>query len=94
MVKGVVNIFVILMYDIEAKRTNKALKICRKYLSWIQNSVFEGEITKNNLLKLKQELNKIIDLEYDSIFIYSFRSLAYSNREIIGIEKSGDHQFI
>ncbi len=39
--------FVILVYDFEQKRVAKALKIARKYLYWVQNSVFEGEITKS-----------------------------------------------
>ena len=42
--------YIILVYDIASvnrgdKRVGKMLKHCRKYLNWIQNSVFEGEIT-------------------------------------------------
>ena len=36
--------FVILVYDIKEQRVTKVLKKCREYLSWVQNSVFEGEI--------------------------------------------------
>ena len=38
--------YVIVVYDIGEKRVAKMLKLCRQYLNWIQNSVFEGEITK------------------------------------------------
>ena len=38
------------------KRWNHIFKICKRYLSHIQNSVFEGDITKVQLVKLKQEL--------------------------------------
>ncbi len=47
--------YVILVYDINQKRVGKMLKLCRKYLNWIQNSVFEGEITE---VKLKELLTK------------------------------------
>lgn len=82
--------FVILVYDFNVKRVGKALKICRKYLSWIQNSVFEGEISKANYTKLKMELYSLIDPEEDSVIIYTFRTLKYSNREEMGLKKGGD----
>jgi len=50
-----------MVYDIGEKRVQKVLKTSRKYLFWVQNSVFEGEITKANYVKLKAELKKIID---------------------------------
>ncbi|MEM3489884.1 MAG: CRISPR-associated endonuclease Cas2, partial [Nitrososphaerota archaeon] len=40
--------YVILAYDIGEERVNKVLKICRKYLTWVQNSVFEGDLTEAN----------------------------------------------
>ena len=46
--------YVIAVYDVGQKRVGKMLKLCRRYLNWIQNSVFEGEITD---VKLK-ELNR------------------------------------
>ena len=63
-------------------------KVCRKYLTWIQNSVFEGDIGEANLKKLKAELGKVIDKETDSVIIYRFNSLNYSKREVLGIEKN------
>ncbi len=86
--------FVILVYDVEQKRVAKVLKTCRKYLYWVQNSVFEGEITEANLIKLKTELMGIIDEEKDSIIIYRFRTTKYSAVEIIGIQKGGQDMFL
>lgn len=80
--------FVILVYDVTEKKVAKALKICRKYLTWIQNSVFEGNIGEANFKKLKKELSQIIDTETDSVIIYRFNSLNYSKREVIGMEKN------
>lgn len=81
--------FVILVYDVNQKRVGKVLKIARKYLNWVQNSVLEGEITETNLKKLKKELILIMNTEEDSAILYQLRSTKYSSREIIGIEKGG-----
>ncbi|SDY05883.1 CRISPR-associated endonuclease Cas2 [Eubacterium barkeri] len=86
--------FVILFYDVGEKRVGKALKICRKYLSWVQNSVFEGEISKANLVKLQNELKTYIDEDYDSIIYYEFRTKQYMNRQCIGQDKGGFVQFL
>lgn len=86
--------FVILVYDIELKRVAKVLKTCRKYLYWVQNSVFEGEISEANLAKLKIELSRIIDKNKDSIIIYNFRTTLYSSVEILGIKKGGEDNFL
>jgi CRISPR-associated protein Cas2 len=77
----------ILVYDINEERVQKVMKICRKYLHHVQNSVFEGEISEAKLEQLKLELNKVINTEKDSIIIYTFRTNWYSKREIIGVEK-------
>jgi len=80
--------FVILVYDINEKRVAKALKTCRKYLYWVQNSVFEGEITFSKLEKLKTELNKkVIKSEEDSVVIYILKDERYTKREILGAKK-------
>jgi len=81
--------FVIMVYDIGEKRVNKVLKKLRQYLYWVQNSVFEGEITEAKLKKLKDEVSRLIDKDYDSIVIYNFRSTRYSSREVIGQNKGG-----
>ena len=44
--------YVVLVYDIGERRVAKMLKLCRQYLIWIQNSVFEGEITEVKLKEL------------------------------------------
>lgn len=86
--------FVILFYDFREKRVAKALKTCRKYLSWVQNSVFEGEITEGNLKKLKIELKQKMIQDEDSLIIYTFSNMKYSTREVIGIEKNPKSMFL
>ena len=77
----------IAVYDVGEKRVAKVLKICRKFLNWVQNSVLEGEITKARFEKLKMELNDAIKNSEDSIIFYILRDTKYSSREILGTEK-------
>lgn len=86
--------FVILVYDVGQKRVGKVLKTSRKYLYWVQNSVLEGEINESSFKKLKIELTRIIDEEYDSVMFYTFRTTKYSEREIIGVKKGGEENFL
>ncbi|MBE3571308.1 MULTISPECIES: CRISPR-associated endonuclease Cas2 [Bacillus] len=86
--------FVILVYDFAEKRVGKALKISRKYLNWVQNSVLEGEISDANYFKLKKELQDLMDQDEDSIIFYTFRTQKYSKREEFGVKKGGDENII
>ncbi|HWK02102.1 MAG TPA: CRISPR-associated endonuclease Cas2 [Puia sp.] len=80
--------YVILVYDIEEKRVGKMLKLCRRYLNWIQNSVFEGEITAVKLKELEYEAKKIMDIEKDSLILFKSRQEKWLDKQIIGKEKN------
>lgn len=86
--------FVIMVYDVNQKRVAKVLKRSRKYLYWVQNSVFEGEISETNYNKLKMELARIINDNEDSVIFYTFRTTKYSNRETMGLKKGGDDNIL
>ncbi|MCD6279683.1 CRISPR-associated endonuclease Cas2 [Candidatus Micrarchaeota archaeon] len=81
--------YVILVYDVDVSRVNKLMKLCRRFLFHIQNSVFEGEITESNLTKLKLKIKNVIDEGYDSVIIFEFESFnpKFAHKEIIGVEK-------
>ncbi|MBC7123869.1 MAG: CRISPR-associated endonuclease Cas2 [Pseudothermotoga sp.] len=79
--------YVIITYDVEEKRVAKVLKTCRKYLNWVQNSVFEGEITEAKLERLKLELSRIIDGS-DSIRFYLMKDKNVFQLERMGNDKS------
>lgn len=83
--------FVILTYDVAAKRTGKILRVCRKYLHHERKSVFEGSLTTAKLQRLKDELKKWIVVKEDSVNIYEFDSLRYSAKEQIGRNSQCDH---
>ena len=76
--------YVILVYDCGEKRVGKMLKLCRRYLNWIQNSVFEGNITEVLLKKLKDEAKEIMDEEEDSLIIFASRQEQWLEKEVRG----------
>lgn len=86
--------YVILVYDIGEKRVGKMLKLCRKYLNWIQNSVFEGEITPVKLKELKAKAWQIMDEETDSLIIFCSRDERWLEKEIVGKELNSTDNFI
>ncbi|MEA5006957.1 MAG: CRISPR-associated endonuclease Cas2 [Rikenellaceae bacterium] len=86
--------YIILVYDVGEKRVAKMLKLCRKYLSWIQNSVFEGEITDAKLKELQIRAENIIDSNYDSIIIFKNRDEKWLNKQVIGKERSSIDNYL
>ncbi len=86
--------YVLLVYDINEKRVVKVLKFLRTYLNWVQNSVFEGNITEAQLLKIKNGLKRIIDEEEDSVLIYTARDSKWLSKSVIGIEKKSTNNFL
>lgn len=80
--------YVIIVYDIKVERVNKVKGFLRKHLYWIQNSVFEGEVTKSELEEIKTGLLDIIDKNSDSVIIYWFRTSDAFNRKVLGVEKA------
>lgn len=83
--------FVILAYDIHQKRVRKALKVCRKYLTHVQKSVFEGVITEAGLKRLKNELVQLVVPEEDSVCIYRMETVKYMVKEQLGIVQEKSH---
>ncbi|MFP4047511.1 MAG: CRISPR-associated endonuclease Cas2 [Bacteroidales bacterium] len=87
--------YIILVYDVGQKRVGKMLKLCRKYLNWIQNSVFEGEITKVKLKELKSFAKNIMkEEEGDSLIIFKSREEKWLEKEVIGEDKNPIDSFL
>lgn len=91
--------YVILVYDIKTdeggqKVLSRTFKICKKYLSHIQNSVFEGELSKSQIVKLQYELNDIIRKDRDSIIMFKSRNERWLDKEMLGIQEDRTSNFI
>ena len=80
--------YIIAVYDVGQKRVGKMLKLCRQYLNWIQNSVFEGEISEVKLEELKIRAKEIMDEEKDSFILFKTRQEKWLDKEIVGKERS------
>lgn len=87
--------YVILVYDMGERRVVKMLKLCRKYLNWIQNSVFEGEITDVKLKELIIRAEEIMDFDQDdSIIIFKSREQKWLDKQVIGLDKNDLNPFM
>lgn len=80
--------YVIAVYDVNVKRVAKMLKLSRRYLNWIQNSVFEGDISPAKLNEYKLKARKILNEDEDSLIIFQSRHEDWLEKEIIGIDKN------
>ena len=86
--------YVIAVYDIGEKRVGKMLKLCRQYLNWIQNSVFEGELSEVKLNQLKSKALAIMEAESDSLIFFKSRQERWLEKEVVGKEKSTLDNFL
>ena len=86
--------YIILVYDCGEKRVAKMLKLCRQYLNWIQNSVFEGELTPVQLKELLHKAKQLMDLSYDSVIVFSTNQKKRIKRKVIGIERNEVSDFL
>lgn len=80
--------YVLLVYDVKQERVGKMLKLCRRYLNWIQNSVFEGEITEVKLKELLAKAHNFLDLDEDSVLIFKSRSQQWLEKQVVGQERN------
>jgi CRISPR-associated protein Cas2 len=64
------------------------LKLCRQYVNWIQNSVFEGEISEPKLKELKLRAMELMEVKTDSLIIFYTRQEKWLEKEVVGKEKS------
>lgn len=81
--------YIVLVYDVSqeengARRWSRIFKICKQYLTHIQNSVFEGELSKGQLAQLQKELKEYIDKELDSVIIFKSRQEKWLDKEFWG----------
>ena len=86
--------YVIAVYDIGEKRVGKMLKLFRRYLHWIQNSVFEGELSEVQLQELQLAAKKIMNSDEDSLIFFKSRQQRWLEKEIVGVERASTDNFL
>ncbi|ASJ17196.1 CRISPR-associated endonuclease Cas2 [Thermococcus chitonophagus] len=78
--------YIVVVYDVGVERVNRVKKFLRQHLNWVQNSVFEGEVTLSEYERIKTGLRELINEDHDAIIIYKLRSMP--PRETLGVEKN------
>jgi CRISPR-associated protein Cas2 len=80
--------YVIIAYDVAVERIDGVRGMLRQYLNWVQNSVFEGELTEGVLEEVSMKLRDLIDEQRDSVILYTLSNPNWLRKEVVGVEKS------
>lgn len=83
-----VDTYVVVVYDVAVDRINGVRQFLRRYLRWVQNSAFEGELSEGGLEKVKMGLKRLIKEDEDSILFYVTQSQKWIRKDVLGIEKA------
>lgn len=86
-------VYVVVVYDMEAERTHKMLKFLRRYLTHVQNSVFEGEVTEGDLEEIRSGIDDLLKPD-ESTIVYRMSSEKMVQRTVFGDDPVEDDQFL
>ena len=86
--------YCIIVYDISEGKVVEVCHFLRRYLNWVQNSVFEGELTPSQLYEIRGNLKNMINQDTDFIVIYTFRTKKEVTREQLGTGKRRSDRII
>lgn len=80
--------YVVLVYDIKtvddhARVTNWVFKTCKKFLTHVQNSVFEGDLNKAQFIDMKLQLKKYLRSNLDSCIIFKSNNNKWLSKEFL-----------
>lgn len=82
--------YAFVFYDVHEKRVQKVFKVCKKYLSHFQYSVFRGEMTPSKLIQLRSDLKAVLNPEEDFICIIKLMNDHVFGEEILGKPDRGN----
>lgn len=86
--------YLILVYDIKQERVAKVCKTLRRRLTWVQNSVFEGEVTDAEFARIQADLSQVTDSSEDSILFYCINNPKGWGKCVMGQEKLTTDTFL
>ena len=87
-------LFMILSQMMQEKRFSQKYLRYAKYLTHIQHSVFEGNISTPKITALKNELKQFIRKDVDSVILFSSRDERWLKKEFIGLNDDKTSRFI
>lgn len=86
--------YLILVYDVNQARVGKVCKTLRRHLTWVQNSVFEGEATDAQFARIQADLSAIINTDEDSVLFYCIRNPKGWQKRVMGQERLTTDNFL
>ncbi len=86
--------YYIAVYDVNVRRVGKMLKLFRRYLTWVQRSVFEGELTEAQFRRLQHEARQLMNPDEDVVIFYELRDARYHRRFVLGTEQGHTGRFL
>jgi CRISPR-associated protein Cas2 len=86
--------YVLVVYDVDVKRVSRVHKYLKRYLHWVQNSVFEGELTDAQIEEVKAGLQRTLIRENDSVLFYTARDQRWLDKQVIGRERGETNNFL
>jgi CRISPR-associated protein Cas2 len=80
--------YAIIVYDVSVEKVSKVCQFLRQHMNWIQNSVFEGEITESQLAKIEHKIKELINEEKDTVVVFTTPSKDRIEKKQIGKAKN------
>ena len=82
------SLFVIVCYDIpDDRRRTKVMKTLKDYGSHVQYSVFECDLKPQDLKRMRERLDKLIDKRKDNVRFYRLCENCLRRRQVVGQER-------
>ena len=86
--------YLILVYDVSTERVGKVCRTLRRRLTWVQNSVFEGEVSEADFRQIQADLSKIINGAEDSVLCYCIQNPHGWEKRVMGKERGTTDTFL
>ena len=86
-------VYVVIVYDVQADRTRILLKFLRRYLTHVQNSVFEGQVTEGDLERIRNGIEERLEPS-ESTIVYELSSEKLLDRTVFGEDPTEDQRFL
>ena len=84
----------VLVYDVKQERVGKVCKTLRRRLTWVQNSVFEGEVSEADFRQIQADLSQVIDGAEDSVLCYCIQNPHGWEKRVMGKERGSTDTFL